>query len=297
MTPFLRALHSGRVLLMDGAMGTELQKAGIGEGECYELWNLTHPERVKAVHRAYAEAGAEVFLTNTFQANTGTSRHFRALELLGPIRLAGLDLARAAAGEARPVLLDLGPSATLWRNPDAWTAVGLASRAGADGILVETVSDAADVATVLKYRRRGGVRKTSLPILFSVTFSRPAGGSPRTRRGRSPEACAEEATRLGVDALGVNCGRDIGMDEVIDIIRRYRRVTDLPLFARPNAGTPTRAGEKWVYPRAPADMAARLPELLEAGVRMVGGCCGTTPAHTAAFKPVIDEWNARRPAR
>jgi 5-methyltetrahydrofolate--homocysteine methyltransferase len=83
------------------------------------------------------------------------------------------------------------------------------------------------------------------------------------------------------------------MDEMIEIIRRYRQVTDLPLFARPNAGTPTRAGDRWVYPHTPEQMAARLPELLEAGVNMVGGCCGTTPEHIAAFKPIIDEWNAK----
>jgi 5-methyltetrahydrofolate--homocysteine methyltransferase len=83
------------------------------------------------------------------------------------------------------------------------------------------------------------------------------------------------------------------MDEMIDILRRYRRETDLPLFARPNAGTPTRRAGRWVYPRSPEAMAGRLPELLEAGVSMVGGCCGTTPAHIAAFRRIVDNWNAR----
>jgi methionine synthase I (cobalamin-dependent) len=100
--------------------------------------------------------------------------------------------------------------------------------------------------------------------------------------------------QFGVAGIGVNCGRDIGMDEVIEITRRHRQVTDLPLFARPNAGTPTRVGERWAYPHTPEKMASRLPELLEAGVTMVGGCCGTTPQHIAAFRPFIDEFNARR---
>jgi len=98
-------------------------------------------------------------------------------------------------------------------------------------------------------------------------------------------------------ALGVNCGRDIGMEDVIEIIRRYRNVTDLPLFARPNAGTPKRVGKRWVYPHTPAAMAARLPELLEAGVAMLGGCCGTTPEHIAAFRPIVEQWNQRQTGR
>ncbi len=84
------------------------------------------------------------------------------------------------------------------------------------------------------------------------------------------------------------------MDEIIEIIRRYRQESDLPLFARPNAGTPRKEGDQWIYPHSPEEMAERLPELLEAGVCMVGGCCGTTPAHIAAFRKVVDEWNRKR---
>ena len=87
------------------------------------------------------------------------------------------------------------------------------------------------------------------------------------------------------------------MEDVIEIIRRYRNVTDLPLFARPNAGTPKRVGKRWVYPHTPAAMAARLPELLEAGVAMLGGCCGTTPEHIAAFRPIVEQWNQRQTGR
>jgi 5-methyltetrahydrofolate--homocysteine methyltransferase len=89
--------------------------------------------------------------------------------------------------------------------------------------------------------------------------------------------------------LGVNCGRDLGMDEVIEVVRRYRRHTDLPLLARPNAGTPKQLGKRWVYPRTAAEMAAWLPELLKAGATLVGGCCGTTPEHIAAFRRVVEK--------
>jgi methionine synthase I (cobalamin-dependent) len=136
-----------------------------------------------------------------------------------------------------------------------------------------------------------------LPVLLSLTYRHEEnGGGLLTFSGHSPEWFARRARDYGIAALGVNCGRDIGMGDIIAIVRRYRAVTDLPLFARPNAGTPTRDGNRWVYPLTPEAMAARLPELLEAGVSMVGGCCGTTPEHIAACKPIIDAWNARRAA-
>src|SRR5262249_1344370 len=132
------------------------------------------------------------------------------------------------------------------------------------------------------------------PLLLSLTYFRNDAGKLTTYSGHAPEWFAERATSYGVSALGVNCGRDIDMDDIIEIIRRYRKVTDLPLFARPNAGTPQQVDGRWVYPHTPEKMAARLPELLEAGVCMVGGCCGTTPKHIAAFRPVVDAWNRQR---
>jgi 5-methyltetrahydrofolate--homocysteine methyltransferase len=120
-----------------------------------------------------------------------------------------------------------------------------------------------------------------------LTYRRDASGRLVTHSGHAPETYARHAESHGVAALGVNCGRDIGMGDIIEIIRRYRHETDLPLFARPNAGTPTKQGDSWVYPHTPVAMAARLPELLEAGASMIGGCCGTTPEHIAAFRAVI----------
>src|SRR5205814_3734550 len=135
----------------------------------------------------------------------------------------------------------------------------------------------------------------ALPVLVSATYYHDTAGKLKTYTEHSPEAIAQQARGIpGVAALGVNCGRDISMDDCAEIIRRYRSVTDLPLFARPNAGTPTQVEGQWVYPRTPEAMAAKLPELLEAGVSMVGGCCGTTPAHIAAFRRVVDAWNAKR---
>src|SRR5262249_5825973 len=130
-----------------------------------------------------------------------------------------------------------------------------------------------------------------VPVLLSLAYLRRADGALVTYSGHAPETFARHASRHGVAALGVNCGRDVGLEEAAEVVRRYRRATDLPLFARPNAGTPSLAGGEAVYPRTPALMAGGLPELLEAGAAMVGGCCGTTPAHIAAFRPVVEAWN------
>jgi methionine synthase I (cobalamin-dependent) len=269
---------------MDGAMGTELQKAGIGEGECYESWNLTRPDRVRAIHQAYVDAGATVLLTNTFQADPQSlARHgldSRLEESCGR----AVALARSVVGGQGFVLGDIGPIA---RATDLDRV--MRSLADADALLLETWSDVAALPGPAATPR-------GLPVLLSLTCRAAANGGPAhlLDPGHSLETVARLAQKSGVAALGVNCGRDIGMDEVIAIVRRYRSVSHLPLFARPNAGTPTRVGDRWVYPLTPQQMAVRLPELLEAGVCMVGGCCGTTPAHIAACRPVLDARNARR---
>jgi methionine synthase I (cobalamin-dependent) len=296
MVSFLDALHSGRVLLMGGAMGTELQRAGLRPDENATAWTLLHPDRVRAVHQAYRTAGAEVLLTNTFLINASTLVDtFRAADRL-PVKMLQLwqtayDLLEGAVYR----LASLGPVAgrIAEREFDQWAWFYNHSSSfhyeRADAVLLETCS-----SPRVRYALKCTRQVCECPLLLSLAYTRNAAGALTTFSGHSPEWFARRARAYGVAALGVNCGRDIGMEEVIEIIHRYRQETDLPLFARPNAGTPTRVGERWVYPHTPESMAARLPELLEAGVAMVGGCCGTTPAHIAAFRAVVDDWNARQ---
>jgi 5-methyltetrahydrofolate--homocysteine methyltransferase len=289
MARFLDALQSGRVLLMDGAMGTELPRMGLQPGECGEHWNRTHPDRVRAIHDSYVAAGAEVLLTNTFQANPARLARFRLADRLEEINASAVRLARQAAGRSRFVLGDIGPifdSADAREFPD-YRQLGreLLSLEGVDGFLLETCSSPRALSAVQYAFHR--VIEIDTPLLLSLTYRRSPSGDLITNSGHAPETYARHAERSGVAALGVNCGRDIDMADIIAIIRRYRRVTELPLFARPNAGTPTQQGDRWIYPHAPEAMAARLPELLAAGVSMIGGCCGTTPTHIAAFRAKI----------
>ncbi len=290
MSQFLDVLSSGRVLLMDGSMGTELQRAGIGPEECHELWNVTRADRVSAIHRAYVEAGATVLLTNTFQANTTHLARFGFEDRLEEINRSAVSLARKAAGRSRFVLGDVGPilDATTRAEFVDFKELGrvLVSLESVDGILLETCSDPRALAAVQWAFHR--LVDIDLPLLLSLTYHRSSSGQLVTLSGHAPESFARHAERHGVAALGVNCGRDMGMDDIIEIICRYRAETDLPLFARPNAGTPIRQGDRWIYPHAPETMAARLPELVQAGARAIGGCCGTTPEYIAAFRNVLD---------
>jgi 5-methyltetrahydrofolate--homocysteine methyltransferase len=290
MSSFLEVLNTGRVLLMDGAMGTELQRAGLPDGECHELWNLKHPEKVRAIHQAYVDAGAECLLTNTFQANRPALARHGEDARIAELQESACSLARAAAGPGRYVLADVGASfdaGTGEEFPESSLDWAAGRDRHVDALLVETCSSPRAFQAIQRDR-------LALPVLLSLTYQRGPGGELTSFSGHTPEWFARRAREHGVVALGVNCGRDIGMDEIIEILRRYRQETDLPLFARPNAGTPTRNGDGWEYPRNPEEMAARLPELLEAGVSIVGGCCGTTPAHLAAFRPLVDAWNAAK---
>jgi len=291
---FLQALNSGKVLLMDGAMGTELQRAGIGGGECYELWNLTHPEGVRAIHQAYVIAGAECLLTNTFQANQYSLARHGLQEKLDEINEAGVAIARSVAGAKHFVIGDIG-----WAPAEELGEV-VRSLRFADALLFETWSGigSAKIERACDAQFNPG----KIPILLSYTYRKKL--LPNILKpgydscGLDPKGIGIMVRlvlkKRGISGLGVNCGTDLDMDDIIQIVKAYRQETDLPIFVRPNAGTPKRVGNCWEYPFTPAMMAERLPELLEAGVSMVGGCCGTTPEHIAAFRPIIDEWNARK---
>jgi 5-methyltetrahydrofolate--homocysteine methyltransferase len=261
MSGLNEALAAGKPILMDGATGTELMRAGMDPGPGV---NLTHPELVQRIHESYVHAGARVLLTNTFQVNKGTR---------GRVIAAAVGLACAAARNEELVFASVGmPIAELF-------AGSLRSRIPfdqLDGILLETQSDFS-IKEILPITVR-----FSVPVMVSMTFHRDAGGRLETVSGLTPEAVATAAEDCRIAMLGVNCGRDISLADTTTILQAYRSVCGLPLFARPNAGTPTRVGDQLIYPVTPAEMAAWVPEAIRAGAIMIGGCCGTTPEHIAA---------------
>lgn len=262
-------------------MGTEIERRLMewpGTGKSAIPWRVQ--DCLRDIHLDYVAAGATVLLSSTF----GIS--LNKLEAESKVKDT-----RSAAGPDRWVLGDVSP----WDEgiPVRALAAGLRSFASADGILFETFSDIAWFDR-LRELRQDALVLDDLPVLVSMTFHHSSSEGLTTFANQSPEDVARAANNAGIAALGVNCGKEIDMDDIIEIVRRYRYCTNLPLFARPNAGTPIREDNRWRYPRTPRMMADRLPELLEAGVAMVGGCCGTTPDHIAAFREVVDAWNQKR---
>ena len=256
----------GRLWLMDGAMGTRLLPLGL---PCVALANLKHPERVRAIHESYAAAGAEVHLTNTFQVNPHALAAHGLDDRLEEIARTGIAHARITKGivlgSVGPIIAggqrtDFGDRESLHRTLDALD--------GVDGLLFETCSTPSALSAVEYALHRIGWLE-SRPLLLSIAY-RWADGEPRGWQGHAPEFFARHAVRHGVMALGVNCGVGMGPVEVLEVLRRYREETDLPLFVRPNAGTPE-------------DFARALPSWILAGASMVGGCCGTMDEHIRAM--------------
>ena len=261
--------------ILDGGMGTQLQEAGLPAGQAPELWNLTEPEKVTAVHRRYLEAGSRVLYTNTFGVN-----RLKASRIGHSVRElveGGVRCARAAAAgmEGVRVALDIGPigqmleplgSLRFEEAFDIFREIVIAGRdAGADLIVIETMSDLYEVkAAVLAAREN-----SSLPVWTTMTFE----ASGRTFVGVTVPAMGLTLSGLGVDAMGFNCS--LGPKELLPLVRELRRWTDRPLILKPNAGLPDPAtGEYAVTAR---EFAQELLPALREGVRILGGCCGTTP--------------------
>jgi 5-methyltetrahydrofolate--homocysteine methyltransferase len=223
MSTFGDALRSGRVLLMDGAMGTELQKLGLKPGECGEEWNVTHPNRVGAIHRCYAESGAEVLLTNTFQAIAAVLKGRSCEPSPNALVEAAVNLARV---HGKWVLGDLGP----FDDAEFYDAGEkrlirpcsdvLAAMNSCDAILVETLSHLAPLVKALYSEAHG---PNHPPFLASATYMRD-GNAIRTYAGLTPEHWARQVkAHPGIVAVGVNCGREIGMKECVEIVHRSRQ--------------------------------------------------------------------------
>jgi 5-methyltetrahydrofolate--homocysteine methyltransferase len=282
-----------RTILADGAIGTELQGRGLEPGACAECWNVDRPDAVAAVHQAYAEVGAEALLTNTFGGSRIALERHGAGERARALNRAGAALVRSLAGAGRWVLGDMGPMGgflePLGEHRREAVEAGFREQAeallegGADGILVETMTALDELRLAVRAARAAGAPF----VLASLAFDATRVG-PRTMMGVSPEAAAAAALDEGADALGANCGTGLDLAGYADILRRYQAsAPGTVLLCRPNAGTPRLQGEAVVYDLSPGELARDVGLLTEAGAAIVGGCCGTTPAHIAALRAAL----------
>jgi 5-methyltetrahydrofolate--homocysteine methyltransferase len=293
-TSLLDALRS-RVLLSDGAMGTQLQQAGLESGGCGEAWNVDHPDRVLAIQRRYVEAGSDVLLTNTFGAcRIMLDRHDNG-ERTGDINRAAVAVAREALGGRGWVLGDIGPFGGLMEpygeiaRADVERAFREQAKAlvdgGADGIIIETQTAFEELEIAIAAAREAGAKV----VVGSVAFDKMADEDDvRTMMGISPEQAAEFMAAHGCHVAGLNCGTGVDMRMAASIVRRYRAASGLPVMVQPNAGQPVLENLQVLYKETPEEMAEGLPALLASGPRVVGGCCGSTPDHIRRFRQVLD---------
>ncbi len=291
------SLKNGGVLFLDGGMGTQLQAKGLQPGEIPELWNLNRPDDVRAVHASYFASGTDVVYTNTFGANPAK---YHGDAPLADVIAAAVGIAKEAAAKAGPrkfAALDVGPTGRLLKPAgdfefaaayDAFAEqIRLGAAAGADLVVVETMGDAYELkAAVLAAKEN-----CSLPVLATVAL----GDDGKLLTGADPECVAALLTGLRVDALGFNCG--LGPDKMLPYLRRLAKSTYLPLVVKPNAGLPQMVDGQTVFNVGPEEFSKDVLELVAAGASIVGGCCGTTPAHIAAVHEALSHGIPKRDER
>jgi methionine synthase / methylenetetrahydrofolate reductase(NADPH) len=276
-------------LVADGGMGTSLIQSGAPVGACFESLNVEDPQRVQRVHRAFVEAGAGLILTNTFGANRFRLATHGLGEHVEAYNRAGVEIARRAGavlvgGSLGPLGVCLAPYGRV-KPQDAFDVfreqTAALAEAGVDLLVIETQTDMREMEQAVAAAREAA---PGLALIASATFTR----DDRTLLGSSPEQVAKGLVGLGVDVLGANCGE--GPAQVLRLVRAMAPIAaaaGVPLLARPNAGGPAEVGGRFVYPATPAYVAELAHACLDEGVTVIGGCCGTGPAHTAAIVAAI----------
>ncbi len=292
----LAALLKKRILILDGAMGTELQKRGMPSGVCPETWGLEHPEIVRAVHAAYGQAGSDIVYTNTFGANRLKLAEFGLADVRGINRRLA-ELAREAVGKDVLVAGDIGPTGQFVEpfGPLGLDEAVAIFREQAEGLLeggvdlfaVETMMDIQEARAALL-----AIRELGDPfVIVTMTFEREG----RTLGGTDPLSALVTLQSLGAGAFGCNCST--GPDAMVEILAAIKPQAAVPLVAKPNAGMPRLAGRKTVYDMTADSFGAFGKAFAAAGVNLLGGCCGTTPDHIRALKRAVKNRSPKGPQR
>ncbi|MEA5114839.1 MAG: homocysteine S-methyltransferase family protein [Geobacteraceae bacterium] len=290
-TPFLDEIRD-RILVLDGAKGTMLQERGLRPGQSPEEMNLTAPDVVQAVHLEYRQAGADIIVTNTFGGNREKLSHYGLEGRIREINRSGVALARKAGGPSAYVAASMGPTG-LFVEPlgdisfDRMSAVfreqaEILMEAGADLFTLETFLDIKEIrAAIIAIRELS----PTIPVISMLTFD----DKGRSVLGTPPEAAAITLEAVGANIIGSNCG--LGVAGIHEILKSMRQVTNLPLIAQANAGLPILKDGKTVFPGTPEEMTTYHDRFVELGVRIIGGCCGTTPRHISAIRQALAEKN------
>ena len=284
-------LKTGKILVSDGAWGTFLYQKGMKAGECPDEWSLTHFDAVKDIAKSYIDAGSDMVETNSFGANRFKLQHFGLQDKVSEINEAAARASREAAGDDKYVIASIGPTGKMLLMGDVTEeefydcfreqAVAL-EKGGADAVCIETMSDGDEAVQAI----RAAKENTGLEVIATFTFEKTVQSEYRSMMGLSPSDAVRMAVDAGADIVGTNCGN--GMERMVDIVREIRReFPDTFILVHANAGLPVLVDGKDTFPETPEMMASYIPTLIEAGANIIGGCCGTTPAHIKAIKEAI----------
>ena len=284
------ALKGKDVILLDGAMGTELDKRGLmARGQT----NFDAPEAVMAIHEQYLQCGCHAVTTNTLTMNRIFIETHNVGVSVRDVNKAGAELARQAAGADRYVLGDISSTGQLlepygtYKESQFYDAfreqAEILAESGVDGFIIETMFDLREAVCAV----RACKENSSLPVIVSMAFTTEKKGG-RTMMGDSAEQCAKSFADAGADAVGANCG-DLVPSQMAIVVSLLKSAMSLPVLAQPNAGRPKLVGSETVFEMVPAAFAEGIAECVRAGARLVGGCCGTTPAHIRAVAQILKE--------
>ena len=288
MQGLLERIAAGEILISDGAMGTFLQAKGLKPGESPEHWCLTNPEAVKSIAEAYIAAGSDIIETDSFGGTSFKQKEYGLESKVVEMNKAAAGIAKEAMGDNGYVAASVGPTGQIAYDEggnateeDLYNAfkeqVVALAEGGADALCIETMMSVIEATTAVKAAKEN----TKLPVICTFTYELGARGY-RTMMGADPASAAKAAVEAGADIVGANCGN--GIANMIEITREIRAaLPDTPILIQSNAGVPVFEDGKTVFKDTPEDMAAKVKELIAAGANIIGGCCGTSPAHIAAM--------------
>ncbi len=285
-------LKEGKILVSDGAWGTFLHAKGLKPGQCPELWNIEHAEEVYDIAKSYIEAGADMVETNSFGGSSFKLVHYGLAQRASELNEAAAVISRKAAGD-KFVLGSVGPTGKILMMGEVTPEeiyesfkeqVIALEKGGVDAIIIETMTDLDEARLAV----RAAKENTTREVICTMTFEKTVDGEFRSMMGVSPTEMMTELLPEGVDIIGANCGNGIeGMIQIVKEIRSCNSV--IPVLVHANAGMPVYNDGATLFPETPEQTAGFVQAIIDAGVNIIGGCCGTTPDHIRQIGRVVRE--------